>query len=68
MGVLITPKNKRLNDIIEFLNAKYSLNISQSLLDKSSFIDNSWFTGFTEAILRRTNFINKLLVLNTWKD
>ena len=41
MGVLITPKNKRLNDLIEFLNAKYSLNISQSLLDKSSFIDNS---------------------------
>jgi len=48
-GKLRTPKNKRLNDLIEFLNAKYSLNISQSLLDKSSFIGNSWFTGFTEA-------------------
>lgn len=48
-GKLRTPKNKRLNDVIEFLNAKYSLNISQSLLDKSSFMDNSWFTGFTEA-------------------
>ena len=48
-GKLRTPKNKRLNDVIEFLNAKYSLSISQSLLDKSSFKDNSWFTGFTEA-------------------
>lgn len=48
-GKLRTPKNKRLNDVIEFLNAKYSLNIPQSLLDKSSFTDNSWFTGFTEA-------------------
>lgn len=48
-GKLRTPKNKRLNDIIEFLNEKYSLNISQSMLDKSSFINNSWFTGFTEA-------------------
>ena len=48
-GKLRTPKNKRLNDVIEFLNSKYSLSISQSLLDKSSFKDNSWFTGFTEA-------------------
>jgi hypothetical protein len=40
-GKLRTPKNKRLNDVIEFLNAKYSLSISQSLLDKSSFKDNS---------------------------
>jgi hypothetical protein len=48
-GKLRTPKNKRLNDVIEFLNTKYSLNIPQSLLDKSSFMDNSWLTGFTEA-------------------
>ena len=40
-GKLRTPKNKRLNDVIEFLNSKYSLSISQSLLDKSSFKDNS---------------------------
>jgi LAGLIDADG endonuclease len=40
-GKLRTPKNKRLNDVIEFLNTKYSLNIPQSLLDKSSFMDNS---------------------------
>lgn len=46
---LRTPKNKRLNDTIQFLNGKYSLSISESLLDVSDFSDNSWFTGFTEA-------------------
>ncbi len=46
---LRTPKNKRLNDTIQFLNGKYSLNISESLLDVSDFSENSWFTGFTEA-------------------
>lgn len=48
-GKLRTPKNKRFNDLIHFMNNKYDLNISESLLDNSSFSDNSWFTGFTEA-------------------
>nr|YP_010391167.1 LAGLIDADG endonuclease [Fusarium ussurianum]UPX02534.1 LAGLIDADG endonuclease [Fusarium ussurianum]UPX02593.1 LAGLIDADG endonuclease [Fusarium ussurianum] len=48
-GKLRTPKNKRFNDLILFINNKYDLNISESLLDNSSFSDNSWFTGFTEA-------------------
>jgi Cytochrome c oxidase subunit III/LAGLIDADG endonuclease len=48
-GKLRTPKNKRFNDLIKFINAKYSLNISESLLDRSDFANNSWFTGFTEA-------------------
>lgn len=42
-------KNKRFNHLIDFMNNKYDLNISKSLLDNSSFTDNSWFTGFTEA-------------------
>jgi len=48
-GKLRTPKNKRFNHLIDFMNNKYDLNISKSLLDNSSFTDNSWFTGFTEA-------------------
>ena len=48
-GKLRTPKNKRFNDLIKVFNAKYSLGISESLLDNSSFTDNSWFTGFIEA-------------------
>nr|QJQ35206.1 LAGLIDADG endonuclease [Fusarium ramigenum] len=48
-GKLRTPKNKRFNDLINFINNKYDLNIPESLLDNSSFTDNSWFTGFTEA-------------------
>jgi hypothetical protein len=48
-GKLRTPKNKRLNDTINFINTKYSLNIAESLLDNSNYQDNYWFTGFTEA-------------------
>lgn len=48
-GKLRTPKNKRFNDLISFFNAKYSLGISESLLDNSDFRNNSWLTGFTEA-------------------
>ena len=48
-GKLRTPKNIRFNDLIQFMNAKYSLDIKESLLDKSNFLDNSWFTGFTES-------------------
>lgn len=38
-----------MNDVIIFLNSKYSLNIPQSLLDNSSYLGNGWFTGFAEA-------------------
>ena len=48
-GKLRTPKNKRFNDLIKVFNVKYSLGISESLLDNSDFTNNSWFTGFTEA-------------------
>ena len=48
-GKFRTPKNKRLNDLIKFINAKYSLEIQESLLDYSDLVLNSWFTGFTEA-------------------
>jgi hypothetical protein len=40
-GKLRTPKNKRFNDLINFMNNKYNLNISESLLDNSSLTDNS---------------------------
>jgi hypothetical protein len=48
-GKLRTPKNKTFNKLIDFINIKYSLNIQESILDKSNLADNSWFTGFTEA-------------------
>lgn len=48
-GKLRTPKNKRFNDLIKFINAKYSLGLSESLIDNSNFTNNSWLTGFTEA-------------------
>nr|YP_010710787.1 hypothetical protein P2Z26_mgp29 [Gonatophragmium mori]WCZ71151.1 hypothetical protein [Gonatophragmium mori] len=46
---LRTPKNNRFNDLIIFLNFKYKLDLKESLLDNSSFINNRWFAGFTEA-------------------
>lgn len=48
-GKLRTPKNKRFNDLIKFINIKYSLEIPESLLDTSDLRNNSWFTGFTES-------------------
>jgi len=48
-GKLRTPKNKRFNSLIEFMNAKYSLDTPESLLDNSNLVNNSWFTGFTES-------------------
>ncbi len=48
-GKLRTPKNFRFNELIKFLNIKYSLEIPESLLDTSDFLNNSWLTGFTEA-------------------
>ena len=46
---LRTPKNIRFNDLIKFMNTKYSLDTPESLLDNSNFVNNSWFTGFTES-------------------
>jgi len=40
-GKFRTPKNIRFNDLIKFINAKYSLNIPESLLDNSNLVDNS---------------------------
>ena len=48
-GKLRTPKNIRLNQLIDFLNNKYGTDIKQSPLDKSDLYSNSWFTGFIEA-------------------
>lgn len=48
-GKLRTPKNKRFNDLIQFINTKYDLNIPESNLYNGNYIENSWFTGFTEA-------------------
>ena len=44
-----TPKNKSFNDLINFMNKKYSLEIPESNLDYSDIGSNSWFAGFTEA-------------------
>lgn len=48
-GKFRTPKNITFNNLIQFLNNKYSLGISESLLDSSDYAGNSWLTGFTEA-------------------
>lgn len=48
-GKLRTSKNIRFNDLIKFINAKYSLDIPESTLDTSDLSDNSWLAGFTEA-------------------
>jgi hypothetical protein len=40
-GKLRTPKNIRFNELIKFLNLKYSLEITKSLLDTSDFKNNS---------------------------
>lgn len=41
LGKLRTPKSKRFNDLIKVFNVKYSLGISESLLDNSDFTNNS---------------------------
>lgn len=48
-GKLRTPKYKRLNYLIKFINSKYCLRIQECALDSSDLKNNSWFTGFTEA-------------------
>ncbi len=48
-GKIRTTKNIRFNDLIKFMNTKYSLDTPESLLDNSNLVDNSWFTGFTES-------------------
>ncbi len=48
-GKLRTPKNIRFNQLIEFLNNKYELNIKESSLNRSDLYSNSWLTGFIEA-------------------
>jgi hypothetical protein len=40
-GKLRTPKNQRLNDLIQFINQKYCLSIANSNLDISSMESNS---------------------------
>jgi len=47
IGKYRTAKNKIFNDLINFINTKYSLKIPESLLDKSDLRDCSWITGFT---------------------
>ena len=48
-GKLRTPKNIRFNQLIEFINFKYNLNIVKSELDTSPILNNSWFSGMVEA-------------------
>jgi hypothetical protein len=40
-GKLRTPKNIRLNQLIEILNNKYNLNIQEILLNRSDLYSNS---------------------------
>ena len=42
-------KNITFNQLINFMNDKYNLNIPESQLDSSDLNSNSWFTGFCEA-------------------
>ena len=40
-GKLRTPKNIRFNQLIHFINTKYSININESLIDTSPLFKNS---------------------------
>jgi hypothetical protein len=40
-GKLRTAKNIRFNDLIKFMNSKYSLDTPESLLDNSNLVNNS---------------------------
>ena len=46
---LRTPKNITFNNLIQFMNSKYSLNIETSVLDTSYLSNNSWLAGFTDS-------------------
>ena len=48
-GKLRTSKNIRFNDLIQFMDTKYSLDTAESSVDNSNLVNNSWLTGFTEA-------------------
>lgn len=56
---LRTPKNIRFNDLIKFMNTKYSLDTAESLLDDSNLLNNSWLTGLLNLM--------DILVLNIQK-
>jgi len=55
---LRTPKNKRFNDLINFFNTKYSLNITESLLDSSEFVALSLWDA-SRFVLRSTRFAGR---------
>ena len=46
---LRTPKNITFNNLIQFMNSKYSLNKETSVLDTSYLSNNSWLAGFTDS-------------------
>lgn len=48
-GKLYTPKNIRLNQLIDFMNLKYNLTIKESKLESSPILNNSWFAGFVDS-------------------
>lgn len=51
--VNLEHQNKPFNKLIEFINIKYSLNIQQSLLDKSSFLFPVFFLEFHSRKISR---------------
>ena len=48
-GNMRTEKIEMLYKLIDFINAKYGLNILKKEKDKSPIDSNSWFSGFIEA-------------------
>jgi hypothetical protein len=48
-GKFRTPKIEQLYKLIDWVNNKYSMDISKLPLDKSPLSQNSWLTGFIDA-------------------
>lgn len=48
-GYLRSPKLSKFNLIIDYLNVKYSLNLTKYNIDISDIKNNNWFAGFVDA-------------------
>ena len=48
-GYLRSPKLYKFNLIIDYLNDKYSLNLTKYNIDISNIKNNNWFAGFVDA-------------------
>ena len=48
-GYFRTPKIEAFNYLIHYLNARFDYNLTPTKLNKTSFINDAWLAGFTDA-------------------